>query len=60
LDVCGEKEEQSMAYIRISPGKRGNCGVCVGEEGYKTAKKLRKRINRLGGRYERIATDEFG
>jgi hypothetical protein len=52
-----------MAYLWVSPGKRGNCSVepkvcCVrGKGDIKTAEKLMKRIKRLGISYDWIATD---
>jgi hypothetical protein len=57
LDVCGEKEEQSAAYLRVPPGKRGDCGVCPGEAGHKDGKNLRERIKEPGISYDRISTD---
>jgi IS1 family transposase len=44
----GKQEEQDKAYIRLSLGKRD----------LKTAKKLSKKIKRLGISYERTATDD--
>jgi hypothetical protein len=48
-----------MAYLCISPGKRGDCGVCMGETGLEDGEKLRKRIKGLGISYDRIAMDDW-
>jgi IS1 family transposase len=45
----GEKEEQRVACLRVSPGKRD----------LKTAKKLRERLKRLGISYDRVAADNW-
>jgi IS1 family transposase len=48
-----------MAYLCVSPGKRGDCSVCLGKQDIKTTKKLRKRIKRLGISYGQIGTDKW-
>jgi IS1 family transposase len=50
---------QSAAYLRASPGKRGNRGVYVGEAGHENANKLRERMQRLGISCDRVAADDW-
>jgi hypothetical protein len=53
LDVCRGKEEQRVAYVRISPGEWGNSGLepevrCVGERGFKNSEQVEKEDTRAG------------
>ena len=48
-----------MTYIRLSPGKRGDCVFYVGKRDLKTEKKMRKRLKRLGISYNKIAIDNW-
>jgi hypothetical protein len=41
-------EEQSRAYLRISPGKRGNRGVCMGKSGHQDGGKVEGADKRAG------------
>jgi hypothetical protein len=45
----GEKEEQSVAHIRVSPGKRGNRSVCMEEDGSKDGAKAKEKDKTAGG-----------
>jgi hypothetical protein len=40
------KKNKVWPHIRLSPGKRGNCGICVGERGSENGTKIEKRIKR--------------
>jgi IS1 family transposase len=55
----GKKKNKIWLIYAYQPGNRGNRGVCMGERDLKTAKKLRKRIQRLGISYDRVATDDW-
>ncbi|MDR2150866.1 MAG: hypothetical protein LBO67_08700 [Spirochaetaceae bacterium] len=43
-----EKEEQDRVYRRVSPEKRGNCGVCRGKAGPEKRLKIEKEDKTAG------------
>jgi hypothetical protein len=43
-------EEQGMAYLRISPGKRGNSSLCMGKTGFKDGTKAEEEDKTAGDR----------
>jgi IS1 family transposase len=56
--VCGEKEEQGVAYICVASGSGEIVAYEWGKRELKTTQKLRKRIRGLGISYDRIGTDD--
>ena len=48
-----------MADIRVSPGNRGNSGVCMGQTGLKNGEEAKKTAETAGVTYDRIACDEW-
>jgi IS1 family transposase len=49
-----------MACLRVSPGKGEIAAYVWKKRDIKTAQKLKRRLKRLGIRYDRIATDNWG